>query len=189
MLKLLAKFLFRIHGWTVKGAIPDDLKKAVIIAAPHTSFWDFYYARIAFFIMGISLKVTIKKEVVNHPIFGWIIRGLGAIAIDRTPKQGNLKKNRSMVDAMVDLIKERDELIMMITPEGTRKFVKRWKSGFYRVAEQAKIPIILGYLDYAKKHAGVGPVFYPTGDYDKDVEEIMDFYRTKTGKYPEKGVK
>jgi len=189
MLKLLSKFILFIAGWKVVGGVPKDLKKAVIIAAPHTSYWDFFYARLAFFIMDIPLKVTIKKEVVNHPVFGWIIRGLGAIAIDRTPKNGNLKKKRSMVDAMVDLIHEREELIMMVTPEGTRKYVSKWKSGFYRVAEQANVPIILGYLDYAKKHAGVGPVFNPTGDYDKDVEEIMDFYRTKTGKYPELGVK
>jgi 1-acyl-sn-glycerol-3-phosphate acyltransferase len=188
MFKYLAKLLFKINGWVVEGSIPEDLKKAVIIAAPHTSFWDFYYARIAFFIMGIPMKVTIKKEVVNHPVYGWLIRSLGAIAIDRTPKEGNLKKKRSMVDAMVSLIEERDELIMMVTPEGTRKRVKKWKSGFYRVAEQANIPIVLGYLDYAKKHAGVGPVFYPTGDIDKDVEEIKKFYISKTGKYPDQGV-
>lgn len=188
MLKLIAKLIFSITGWTVYGEMPKDLKKAVIIAAPHTSYWDFFYARLAFSIIGVPLKVTIKKEVVNHPIFGWFIRSLGAIAIDRTPKEGNLKKKRSMVDAMVDLIHERDELIMMVTPEGTRKRVKKWKSGFYRVAEQAEVPIIMGYLDYAKKHAGFGPIFYPTGDYDKDVEEIMDFYRSKTGKYPELGV-
>lgn len=189
MLKLISKFILSSLGWKVVGGVPKDLKKAVIIAAPHTSYWDFFYARLAFFIMDIPLKVTIKKEVVNHPLFGWFIRGLGAIAIDRTPKNGNLKKKKSMVDAMVDLIHERDELIMMVTPEGTRKHVKKWKSGFYRVAEQANVPIILGYLDYAKKHAGVGPVFQPTGDYDKDVEEIMDFYRSKSGKYPELGVK
>jgi 1-acyl-sn-glycerol-3-phosphate acyltransferase len=188
MFKSIAKLIFKLNGWTVYGTFPEGLKKAVIIAAPHTSFWDFYYARIAFFILDIPLRVTIKKEVVNHPLYGWFVRAMGGIAIDRSPKVGNLKKKRSMVDAMVDLIEDRDELIMMVTPEGTRRHVKKWKSGFYRVAEQANIPIILGYLDYAKKHAGIGPAFYPTGDYDKDVEEIMDFYRSKTGKYPEKGV-
>ncbi len=188
MFRLFAKFIFFITGWTVYGKMPRDLKKAVIIAAPHTSYWDFLYATLAFSIIRVPLKVTVKKEVVNHPLMGWLVRSLGGIAIDRTPKEGNLKKNVSMVDAMVNLIHERDELIMMITPEGTRKRVKKWKSGFYRVAEQAKVPIIMGYLDYAKKHAGFGPIFYPTGDYDKDVEEIMDFYLSKTGKYPKLGV-
>lgn len=186
--KTFAKLLLGVNGWQVVGAFPEDLKKAVIIAAPHTSFWDFYYARLAFFIMGIPLRVTIKKEVVDHPLYGWVVKALGGIAIDRSPKEGNLKKKRSMVDAMVDLLQERDQLIMMVTPEGTRKKVKRWKSGFYRVAEQAEVPIVLGYLDYAKKHAGIGPTFHPTGDYEKDVEEIMDFYRSKTGKYPDLGV-
>ena len=177
-----------IAGWKVVGGIPEDLKKAVIIAAPHTSYWDFLYARAAFFIMGIPMKITIKKEVVEHPYYGWFVRGLGAIAIDRNPKKGTLKTKVSMVDAMVNLINEHDELIMMVTPEGTRKKVARWKSGFYRVAEKANVPIILGYLDYSKKHAGVGPVFYPTGDIDKDVEEIKAFYRPIKGKYPELGV-
>lgn len=188
MLKALSKFTFWITGWRIVGEMPKDLKKAVIIAAPHTSYWDFLYARAAFFIMDIPMKVTIKKEVVNFPVFGWFARKLGAIGIDRSPKDGNLKRKRSMVDAMVDLIHERDQLIMMITPEGTRKYVPRWKTGFYRVAEGAKVPIILGYLDYSKKHAGLGPVFEPTGNYEKDLEEIMNFYRDKVAKYPKQGV-
>lgn len=189
MLKALSKFIFWITGWRIVGEMPKDLKKAVIIAAPHTSYWDFFYARAAFFIMEVPMKVTIKKEVVNFPVFGWFARQLGAIGIDRTPKKGNLKRKRSMVDAMVDLINERDQLIMMVTPEGTRKHVPRWKTGFYRVAEGAHVPIILGYLDYEKKHAGLGPVFYPTGNYEADVEEIMGFYRDKVAKYPAQGVR
>ena len=188
MRKAIAKLLMFITGWKVVGSFPEGLKKAVIIAAPHTSYWDFFYARIAFFVMDIPMKVTIKKEAVNNPYYGWFIRSLGAIGIDRNPKQGALKTKVSMVDAMVNLINDSDGLIMMVTPEGTRKKVKRWKSGFYRVAEQANVPIVLGYLDYAEKHAGIGPVLYPTGDFDKDVEEIKAFYRTKTGKYPELGV-
>ena len=189
MFKTLSRFIFWITGWTVQGGVPDDLKKAVIIAAPHTSYWDFFYARAAFLIMDLPVKITVKKEVVNAPFFGWFLRKLGAIAIDRTPKSGNLKKRTSMVDAMVNLIYERDQLIMMVTPEGTRKYVPRWKTGFYRVAQEANVPIILGYLDYSKKHAGVGPVFYPTGDYDTDLPKIMDFYRNKAGKFPEFGVR
>lgn len=188
MLKTLSRFVFWITGWTVVGAVPKEVKKAVIIAAPHTSYWDFLYARAAFFMIGLNVKITVKKEVVNFPVFGWMIRQFGAIAIDRSPKNAGLKQKRSMVDAMVDLINEREQLIMMVTPEGTRKKVSRWKSGFYRVAEQAKVPIILGYLDYKEKHAGIGPLFVPTGDIDKDIAEIQEFYKTKTGKYPEQGV-
>lgn len=188
MLKALSRFVFLVTGWKIIGEMPKDLKKGVIIAAPHTSYWDFLYARAAFFIMDIPMKVTIKKEVVNFPVFGWFARKLGAIGIDRNPKNGSLKRKKSMVDAMVDLINEREELIMMITPEGTRKYAPRWKTGFYRVAEGAKVPIILGYLDYAKKHAGLGPVVHPSGNYDEDLEKIMRFYRDKTAKYPNQGV-
>ena len=189
MLKAISKFIFWITGWQVQGGVPEDLKKAVIIAAPHTSFWDFFYARAAFFIMGLPVKITVKKEVVNAPVVGWVARKFGAIAIDRKPKTGSFKKRASMVDAMVSLINERDQLIMMVTPEGTRKYVPRWKTGFYKVAQLAEIPIILGYLDYEKKHAGVGPVFYPTGVYKEDLPKIMDFYKDKVGKYPELGVR
>ncbi len=189
MLKAISKFIFRVTGWQVSGEIPPDLKKAVIIAAPHTSYWDFLYARAAFFIMGLNLRITIKKEVVNAPFFGWFARKLGAIAIDRTPKNGSLNRKTSMVDAMVDILKNHDQMIMMITPEGTRKYVPRWKTGFYRVAQQAQVPIILGFLDYATKTAGIGPIFYPTGDYEKDLAEIQAFYRTKQGKFPEQGVR
>jgi len=188
MLKIISRLIFFITGWKVVGSIPKDLKKAVIIAAPHTSYWDFLYARCAFFIMDIPMKITIKKEVVEFPVFGWFARQLGAIAVDRNPANGGLKRKVSLVDAMVKLLKENDELIMMVTPEGTRKHVKRWKSGFYRVAKQAEIPIILGYLDYSKKHAGVGPIVMPTGDYASQLVEIQEFYMDKKGKYPEKGV-
>ena len=189
MLKAISKLLFWIKGWQVKGGVPEDLKKAVIIAAPHTSYWDFVYARAAFFIMGLPVKITVKKEVVSAPVIGWIARKFGAIGIDRAPKNSSLKRRPSMVDAMVDLINEREQLIMMVTPEGTRKYVPRWKTGFYRVAQEANVPIILGYLDYKNKYAGVGPVFYPTGDYKADLPEIMGFYKDKQGKFPELGVR
>lgn len=188
MLKKLSQFVFWVTGWKVVGVVPKEVKKAVIIAAPHTSYWDFLYARAAFFMIGLDVKITVKKEVVNFPVFGWMIGQLGAIAIDRSPKNVGMKQKRSMVDAMVDLINKRDQLIMMVTPEGTRKKVTRWKTGFYRVAEQANIPIILGYLDYRKKHAGIGPLFMPTGNIDADISEIQNFYKTKVAKYPEQGV-
>jgi len=189
MAKAISKFLMWLTGWKVEGSVPDDLKKAVIIAAPHTTYWDFYYARLAFWIIGLNLRIAVKKEVVNAPLYGWILRGMGAIAIDRSPKNGNLKKRPSMVDAMVDIIESHDQMIMMVAPEGTRKYVSRWKTGFYRVAEEAGVPIILGFLDYSTKTAGIGPVYYPSGDYNKDLIEILDFYRPKKGKYPELGVR
>ena len=187
MAKLFSRFVFWLTGWKVVGAFPEDVRKAVMIAAPHTSNWDLLYARCAFFLLDIPLRYTIKKELMVGPV-GWMLRMLGAIPIDRS-KTGARGK-RSMVDAMADLFDEyEEELVVMVTPEGTRKYAPRWKTGFYRVAEKAQVPIVLGYLDYAKKHAGVGPVFNTTGDIDKDIEEIQAFYRTKTARYPEQGVR
>ena len=90
-----------------------------------------------------------------------------------------------MVDIMVQLLHDNPSMAMLITPEGTRKAVKKWKTGFYRVALQANVPIALGYLDYAKKIAGVGKIIYPTGDMIADLTEIVNFYRTITPRYPE----
>lgn len=151
-----------------------------MVAAPHTSNWDLLYARAAFYIMGVPLRYTIKKELFFFPL-GNLLRALGGIPIDR-------KNNRNMVQKMVELYNNYDQLCILITPEGTRSYSPEWKKGFYHVANEAKVPIVLGYLDYAKKHAGVSQIFTPTGDYEKDLEEIKAFYRTVTPKYPEKGV-
>ena len=159
-----------------------------MIAAPHTSNWDFFYARAAFFLLGIPVKTTIKKEAMFFPL-NLVLKFFGVIPVDRNKKSGGLSKKSSMVDAMVELFEERSELVIMITPEGTRKYVPRWKTGFYHVARKANVPIILGYLDYKKKHAGIGPIIYPSGDFEKDLETIMDFYRGVTAKYPDNGVR
>ncbi|BDD09010.1 1-acyl-sn-glycerol-3-phosphate acyltransferase [Fulvitalea axinellae] len=187
MWKLIANLIFKVAGWKVEGDLPKDIDKAVMIAAPHTSNWDFVFARAAFFLMGVPVRFTIKKEWVEGPL-GWLIKSLGAIAIDRSPKKAG-EKRRSMVEAMTDLFAEREELVVMITPEGTRSYAPRWKKGFYYVALNAKVPIVLGYLDYGKKKAGVGPIIHPTGDYEKDLEEIKSFYRQVQGRHPDKGIR
>ena len=89
---------------------------------------------------------------------------------------------------MTQLLQEHEKLVLIIAPEGTRGYVSRWKTGFYRIAMQAQVPIVLGYLDYAKKHAGIGPVFYPTGDMEQGIGQIRAFYKDKAGKYPARGV-
>ena len=118
-----------------------------------------------------------------------VLKLFGVIPVDRSKTTGSLSKKNSMVDAMVQLFNDRDELVIMITPEGTRKYAKRWKSGFYHVAKRAGVPIVLGYLDYQKKHAGIGPVVHPGDDMDQDLETIREFYRGVKGKFPEQGVR
>jgi 1-acyl-sn-glycerol-3-phosphate acyltransferase len=184
MLRIIALLIFWVSGWKARNETPSDLSKAVMVAAPHTSNWDLIYARAALYILRVPVKFTIKKEWMFFPL-SILLNYLGAIPIDRKPK-GMRKK--SMVDKMVEIFNKREKLIILVTPEGTRKYAKKWKSGFYYTAQRAGVPIALGYLDYGQKEAGIGAVFYPTGDIEKDVSEIKDYYKTKKAKYPEQGV-
>ncbi|SHO62512.1 1-acyl-sn-glycerol-3-phosphate acyltransferase [Algoriphagus zhangzhouensis] len=185
MMKFLSRIVFWITGWSLNDNWPKGLKKAVMIAIPHTSNWDLLYARAAFYLMDIPVKFTIKKEVMVGPL-GWLIKGLGGIAIDRKRIPGGRKQ--TYTEAMVNMLKESDELVIMVTPEGTRSAVKKWKSGFYHIALGADVPVVVGYLDYKKKEAGIGPAIYPNGDMEGQIEEMMAFGRNVTGKYPEKGI-
>jgi 1-acyl-sn-glycerol-3-phosphate acyltransferase len=173
--KFFARIIFILSGWTFKNNMSADIKQCVMIAAPHTTNWDFLYTRLAFVLMDIPVKITIKRSYMRFP-YGFFVRALGCIGIDRRPKKEG-EERPSMVQAMVDLFKEHDDLVMLVTPEGTRSLRTKWKTGFYHVAVLAKVPVALGYLDYKKKEAGVGKVVYPRGDMKKDMQEIMAFYK------------
>lgn len=188
MLYYVARFLFFLSGWKVKGQLPPEVKKCVMIAAPHTSNWDLFYARTAFFIMGVPIRYTIKREMMSVFPLNYILKWLGAIPVERDKSKAQKAGQGSMVHAMAKLFKDRDELVIMVTPEATRKFVKKWKTGFYQVALRAQVPIVLGYLDYSNKYAGIGPVVYPSGNLQEDMEEILTFYNSIRGKFPENGV-
>lgn len=181
-MKVISKLIFWLSGWKIVGAKPEGLQKFVMIAAPHTSNWDFVYARAAFYLMDIPLKYTIKKELFFFPL-GWVLRKMGGIPINRSKKKGN------MVAQMAQNFETHSKLALMVTPEGTRSYAEKWKKGFYYIALEAKVPILLGYLDYKKKEAGIGPCIEPSGDYESDLEKIQAFYRKITAKYPKKGVK
>jgi 1-acyl-sn-glycerol-3-phosphate acyltransferase len=185
--KLLARLLFWITGWKVQGEYPANVPKSVMIAAPHTSNWDLVFARAAFFIMGVPVRYTIKKEMMNFAPLGWLLRKLGAIPVERNKERARQLGQSSLVYGMVRLFEQHERLVVMVTPEGTRKFVPKWKTGFYFTAMRAGVPIILGYLDYKKKHAGIGPTIYPSGNVQEDMLKILTFYDGITGKYPEQG--
>lgn len=182
--KLLATLIFKLSGWTLDDHLKADFSRCVMIASPHTSNWDFIYARAAFWLMDIPIRYTVKKEWMRPP-FGWIFGPLGAIGIDRSPKKPG-EPRQSMTEAMIDLFESNEKLVVMVTPEGTRSLVTKWKTGFYHVAVGAKVPIALGYLDFKNKVAGVGKIVYPSGDMEKDLREIMAFYKDIKGKHPEK---
>ncbi|MES2629832.1 MAG: 1-acyl-sn-glycerol-3-phosphate acyltransferase [Bacteroidota bacterium] len=182
MLKLIFRWLFKKNGWRVNNPFMAECQHCVMIGAPHTSNWDFVYTMVAFEIMNIPLRFTIKKEWMRWPL-SVFVKPFGAVAIDRTPEPGSPKK--SMVDAMADLLRSTPNMAMVVTPEGTRKSVKKIRMGFYHVALKANVPIALGYLDYGKKIAGVGKMLYPSGDLQADMKVIIDFYKTVTAKFPE----
>jgi 1-acyl-sn-glycerol-3-phosphate acyltransferase len=181
--KRLAEFLLRLSGWRLNPSVPEEVEHCVIIAAPHTSNWDIYYARLGFYVMGVPLKFTIKREWMRFPL-NLIIGPLGGLAIDRRPR-GNTGERPSYTQVMAELLEKHDKIAIMVTPEGTRSKREKWKTGFYYAALQAKAPICLGYLNYAKKEAGVGGPVYPSGDIEADLKIIMDFYKDIPGKHPE----
>lgn len=184
ILRWLARRLLRLLGWQLVEDIPSDLSKAVLVVAPHTSNWDGFYGLLFCFAKKMPIKFAIKKEALFFPL-GFFLRRLGAIPIDRK-RRGN--KGQGTVQLMVDLFPTQKELLLIIAPEGTRGHVKRWKQGFYRVAQQAHVPIVLGFIDYGKKRLGFGPVFQPTGDIEEDLKEIQAFYKDKQGRHPAQGV-
>ena len=182
-LSSLCARIFKITHWTVDESLPQEIKKCIIIAAPHTSNWDLWYTMAAFAIYKLKIRFTIKKEWMQFP-FGLLMKPLGGIAIDRAPRTKDSERT-GFVDSMIELFDQNEELIIVITPEGSRSLRNKWKTGFYHVARGAGVPICLGYVDYQKKKAGIGKVIYPT-DFNTDMKEIMAFYSQIHPKFPEK---
>ncbi len=180
-MRRIYQLLLDMAGWKVENKLPPDVKKCIIIAAPHTSNWDFFYAMAFLSILEIKSRFTIKREWMKFP-FSLITKSLGGIAIDRRPRNAG-DPRRSFIEVMVELFDTNKELVIVITPEGTRTRVEKWKTGFYHIALQAKVPIALGFCDYKTKTTGIGGIFYPT-NYETDMRTIMDFYKKFTGKNP-----
>lgn len=177
-MKTFSKILLWLWRWKITGALQPEIKKCVVIAAPHTSMWDFFFGRLGFYSKGVyKVNFMIKKEVFKFPL-GLLLKWLGAIPVDRS-------KNNNTVIWISKMFSERKTFILLITPEGTRKRVENWKRGFYQIAMNANVPIVLGYVDYKKREGGIGPVFYPTGNYERDLEKIQEFYIDKTARFPE----
>jgi len=185
MLKWLFKIIFRIDGWKLYLPTPPEAKKCIMVAAPHTSNWDFVYAITALDQLGLSPRFTIKKEFRRFPILGGMITALGALWIDRSPKEAG-QKRPSMTQVMSDLITSSEEnMSVLVTPEATRSKVTEWKTGFYYTALEAQVPICLAFMDYATHTTGVGMCFMPSGDIEADMAIIMEYYKEVTPKFPD----
>jgi len=177
MKKLVGKFILFLFGWKTTFKKENYAKKCVMIAAPHTSNWDFVFAMAFYWKEGIQANFFIK-DTWTKGIHGWFIKKMGGIGVARG-------KNNNLVDASVTAFSEREELILLVPAEGTRKRVKRWKRGFYVIAKKANVPVSLGYLDYKKKIAGIDMLFNLTEDLTEDMTKIEDFYKNIHGKFPE----
>ncbi len=164
--------------------MPPEAHNSIVVAAPHTSNWDFVFAIHALEQLGVNPRFTIKKEFNKFPL-GGAISDLGALWIDRRPKKEG-ETRESMTQVMAGLFRESTKpLCLLVTPEGTRSPNATWKTGFYYAALEAGVPICLAFMDYARKETGIETCFMPSGDMVKDITYIMDYYRDKTAKYPE----
>jgi 1-acyl-sn-glycerol-3-phosphate acyltransferase len=174
--KLIARGFLWLTGWKPEGARPVE-RRYVLIAAPHTSNWDLAYLLALAEVFDIKVS-WMGKHALFRPPLGWLMRSVGGIPVVRE-KRGNL------VAAVAKTFSELADLALVVPAEGTRGYVPHWKSGFYHIAQTAKVPIVLGYLDYPRKRGGFGPALYPTGDLRADMDEIREFYADKVGKYPD----
>lgn len=179
IMPVISRIILFCHGWKVKGKLPD-VPKFVMIAAPHTSNWDFFYTVLVAFVIKARIYAMGKKSLTRGPL-GIIMKWLGILPIDRS-------KSNNLVELTIQQFNSSDKLIIIVPPSGTRNKVAYWKTGFYYIALGAGVPIALGFIDYGKKTGGIGPLFYPTGDIDADMKEIRKFYADIKGKYPEKQI-
>jgi len=175
------KFLFKISGWRIEGRNPE-LKKYVIIVAPHTSYWDFFVGYITRNALGFRTDFLVKDEMFKYPLISSFLRSRGAHPVDRN-------KNTSIVERVVSLFHENEAFIFTVTPEGTRSYVEKWRSGFYRIAVLANVPIVLVGFDFEKKTVYFQQPYWPKNDWEADLELFLAFYRTLKGRHPEKGPK
>lgn len=170
----ISLFFLKILGWKTAGQLPAQ-NKYVIIVAPHTSNWDVFYGVILAFALKLDARYIAKKELFRWP-FGPIMDWLGGIPIDRS-------LSHHVVDRMIKEFNEKQNFVLAIAPEGTRHKVNYWKSGFYHIATGAHVPIQIAFIDYESKTGGAGPLIFPSGDIDRDMIIIRDFYLKIKGKH------
>ena len=175
-IQYVSKFILRLIGWKAEGQIPE-VPKYVMIGYPHTSNWDTLLGLLVFKALGVRLN-WVGKHTLFKPPLGWLIRALGGIPVDRSDP-------RDFVEQMIDVFKTSEELVLTLSPEGTRKKTDHWKTGFYRIAKGAGVPISMAFLDYSRKTGGFGPLLYPGGDLEKDIKRMQEFYAPVRGKFPE----
>jgi len=178
--RITGKLMLFATGWKFKTVPPvEDYKKSVLICAPHTSNWDFYYALASFWAAGVPYRIMIK-DYYTRPWYGFMFKALGCIGVDRT-------RHTNLVEYAANLIKNSEAMVLGNAPEGTRSWSEKWKKGFYYTAREAGVPIVIAYGDYKNKIVGVERIISVEDKTIEQVfEEIQNFYTPEMAKYPEK---
>jgi len=172
----MARAFLRLSGWAFEGSLPRS-RRYVLIAAPHTSNWDFVYMIAIALSLGVRLHWMGKASLFDSPL-GGLYRALGGIPIRRDVASNVVEQSAARFAGVEDLV-------LAVPAEGTRALAGTWRSGFYHIARLADVPIVLGYLDYARKRGGLGPELRPSGDLRADMDRIRAFYADKVGRHPE----
>jgi 1-acyl-sn-glycerol-3-phosphate acyltransferase len=180
LVRRLIYWIYKRGGWKAHGTVPHP-RKFVLIAAPHTSNWDFVY------FIGLTEELGIMPHfMAKNTLFKWPFRNfmfdMGGVSVDRSSPQ-------NYVQQMAQEFAKRDEFMLTIAPEGSRSNSEKWKTGFYQIAMAAKVPFVIGMMDYSTKTGGLGPAMMPTGDYEADMAEVIKLYAHVIPKHPERAVK
>lgn len=170
VLRFMLEKVFRLK---VDYTVPEGARKSVLLFAPHTSMWDFVAGKWVMDVMELRVKIMIKKEAFVFPIASWL-KSIGGIPVDR-------RNASTMPEEVASLLRESDEMCLLICPEGTRKRTEHWKKGFYYIAQKAGVPVFMTYIDWKTRRAGIGPAFHVTGDYAADFLQIQSFYKGMCG--------
>jgi 1-acyl-sn-glycerol-3-phosphate acyltransferase len=181
MLSRLFAFWFRISGWKIAGRFPCEIPKMVIAAGPHTSAWDFVVGVAAKRLIPIENAHFLGKKELFRGLFGWFFRSMGGIPVDRSSSKG-------LVQQVVEKMNESDRFRLGMSPEGTRKKVEKLKTGFYHIAKEAGVPILLVGIDFSKKQVEIGPVLHPSENKEEDFKKIHDYFKKIRGKKAGQGI-
>lgn len=180
--KRFCGWLMKKAGWTISPP-PPEVQRCVLLAAPHTSNWDYVFAILTMRALDVPMKVAIKDFWTRFPM-GLLIKPLGGIGIQRS-QQHLGSGTTGQVHMLAEVFNRYERIALIITPEGTRSTRNKWKTGFYHVAQTAKVPIVLAYADYKNKTCGFGPVLDSSTDKEQVMRAMMKFYADKTARYPE----
>lgn len=176
----LLLLLYRMRGWTAVGEVPQS-RRFIIIAAPHTSNWDFVNFLGLTADLGVRAHFMGKLSLFKWPLAGFM-KQMGGIPVDR-------RNASNAVQQMVDEFARRAEFMLTVAPEGTRGKTAKWRTGFYQIALAAKVPMVVGLMDYGTKTGGLGPLIWPSGDFRADMLKVLEVYRTCIPKFPERAVR